>query len=267
MRLAAALERLVAPGVVSNRDFLVAALTHPAFLAGDTTTDFIERHAPALARTPSDDAVRAACLAAALAAQLARRAEASVLRTIASGWRNNPSAMQETRYRLARGPAREIAIGYRRERDGAFRCDLDGVAATARIARAALPEIDLEIDGVRRAFRVTRDGRAVYAQDARGEIALDELPRFPEREAIEHAAGGCVAPMPGKVLDVRVKPGDAVTRGQGLLTMEAMKMEHLVTAPSDGVVAEVRVAAGQQVDAGLVLIVIDARDGGSPDAR
>ena len=84
---------------------------------------------------------------------------------------------------------------------------------------------------------------------------------------VERAAGGYSAPMPGKVLDVRVQPGNAVTKGQALLTMEAMKMEHLVTASSDGVVAEVRVASGQQVDAGQVLIVIDARVDGRTHGR
>jgi biotin carboxyl carrier protein len=73
--------------------------------------------------------------------------------------------------------------------------------------------------------------------------------------------------MPGKVLDVRVRAGDAVSRGQALLTMEAMKMEHLVTASSDGVVTEVRVAPGQQVDAGLVLVVIAAREDGAAHGR
>jgi biotin carboxyl carrier protein len=64
--------------------------------------------------------------------------------------------------------------------------------------------------------------------------------------------------MPGKVLDVRVGVGDAVTRGQLLLTMEAMKMEHQLTAASDGEVTDVRVSPGQQVDAGQVLLVIEA---------
>ena len=82
LRLARALEGLVAPGVVTNRDFLVSVLRHPAFLAGDTTTDFIERHRPAPVREPTDDALREAALAAALAAQLTRRAEAPVLGSI-----------------------------------------------------------------------------------------------------------------------------------------------------------------------------------------
>src|SRR5262249_19554915 len=74
LRLARALTRLVAPGVVTNRDLLVSLLRHPAFLAGDTTTDFLERHRPALQRKPTSIEVREAALAAALVAQVTRRA-------------------------------------------------------------------------------------------------------------------------------------------------------------------------------------------------
>jgi acyl-CoA carboxylase subunit alpha len=256
LRLAVALERVVAPGVVTNRDFLVNVLRHPAFLCGDTTTDFIERHRPAKGREATDAEIMDAALAAALAGQVARRAESRVLGTIASGWRNNPSGLQEVRYRVG---AREITVGYLRERDGCFGCTLDGVAARARLAAGALPVVEVEIDGRRRAFRVTPgSGGTVFVQDARGELRLDELPRFPDPEAFEVAAGGYTAPMPGKVLDLRVRERDAVTKGQALLTIEAMKMEHLVTAAADGVVMEVRVSPGQQVDAGQVLVVIEA---------
>jgi acyl-CoA carboxylase subunit alpha len=256
-RLATALERLVAPGVVTNRDFLVNVLRHPAFLAGETTTDFIERHRPALVRETADDEVKTAALAAALAAQTARRDEARVLTTIASGWRNNPSGLQDVRY--AAGD-REVVAGYRRQRDGSFACAVDGVSVTARVVAAALPSIDLEIDGIMRAFRVTvGPAGVVFVQDARGELRLREMSRFPEPDAPETAAGGYAAPMPGKVIEVRVGAGDVVNKGQLLLTLEAMKMEHPVVAASDGVVAEVRVAPGEQVDSGQVLLVIDAR--------
>jgi propionyl-CoA carboxylase alpha chain len=260
LRLAGALERLVAPGVVTNREFLVNVLRHPAFLAGDTTTDFIERHRPALRREPDDRQLREAALAAALAGQAARRAEASVLRTVPSGWRNNPSSFQEDRYRFG---GRAVTVGYRLDRGGALLCMLDGAPARARIFAAAVPAIDLEIDGVRRAFRVTSGpAGAVFVQDAHGELRLQELPRFPESETAE-VAGGYSAPMPGRVLDIRVSSGDGVAKGQVLLTMEAMKMELQVTAAIDGVVSEVRASPGQQVNAGQVLVVIERHAEGS----
>jgi len=95
---------------------------------------------------------------------------------------------------------------------------------------------------------------------------LEELPRFPEPETAAIAAGGYSAPMPGKVIDVSVRVGDAIQKGQTLVTMEAMKMEHQLTASTDGVVTEVRVSAGQQVDAGDVLVVIEG-DAATADDR
>src|SRR5262249_3833481 len=263
-RLAAALERVVAPGLVTNRDFLVNVLRHPAFLGGDTTTDFIERHRPGLVRVVVDEDLRAAALGAALADQTLRRHTIRALGTIPSGWRNNPSALQETRYRSG---GREITVGYLGQRDGSYCCTLDGVEAKARLLRATPSAVELEIDGRRRTFRVTRGtGNALYVQDAHGEIRLEELPRFPEPETAAIAAGGYSAPMPGKVIDVSVRVRDAIQKGQTLVTMEAMKMEHQLTASTDGVVTEVRVSAGQQVDAGDVLVVIEG-DAATADDR
>jgi len=95
---------------------------------------------------------------------------------------------------------------------------------------------------------------------------LEELPRFPEPETVSIGNGGYFAPMPGKVIDVSVRVGDAIQKGQTLVTMEAMKMEHQLTASTDGVVTEVRVSAGQQVDAGDVLVVIEG-DAATADDR
>jgi propionyl-CoA carboxylase alpha chain len=241
---------------VTNRDFLVSVLRHPAFLDGDTTTDFIDRHRPGPSREPTPRELAAAALAAALAAQVQNRADATVLRTIPSGWRNNPSAPQQIHYGAG---GRDVEITYLRQRDGGFACTLDGVAAPARLIASALPTVELEIDDLRQAFHVTRGTAGdVFVQDARGEIRLRELPRFPRAEATGVAAGGYAAPMPGKILDVRIRTGDAITRGQLLLTMEAMKMEHQIAAADDGVVSEVRVSPGQQVDAGQILVVIGA---------
>jgi propionyl-CoA carboxylase alpha chain len=87
------------------------------------------------------------------------------------------------------------------------------------------------------------------------DVTLDEEPRFPDRSA-ESAADGAFAPMPGKIVKVLVAEGQAVVSGQPLVIMEAMKMEHSISAPHDGVVAEVRVAEGQQVSEGHVVVVV-----------
>lgn len=80
----------------------------------------------------------------------------------------------------------------------------------------------------------------------------------PPKPATDHAAGGgtIVAPMPGTVLRVAVGAGDAVTKGQTLLVLEAMKMENEILAPTDGVVQEINVAQGVSVNAGETLVVL-----------
>ena len=255
-RLALALERLRVHGLTTNRDFLVNVLRHPAFLAGDTTTHFIDIHQPARVRTVPPADVHFAALAAALASQHQRRATANVLTSLPSGWRNNRSSLQSIRYGHA---GAEVTVGYARNREGSFDFDVDGVTGTAIIRAASSGTLDVEVDGVRQSFAITREGANVYVQGPNGEIRLIELPRFPQPE-IEHVPGGYEAPMPGKILTINVAPGDKVTAGQLLLTMEAMKMEHRITCAADGVVAEVRATDGGQVEAGQLLLVITTGD-------
>jgi len=257
LRLASALERLRVHGVTTNRDLLVAILRHEAFLAGDTTTDFIERYALARQRdVPAGELARAA-LAAALLAQQARRAEARVLATIPSGWRNNPSAMQEVRYRHREA---EIAVRYLRDRGGSFSYQAGEQSGIAKVLDWNRERIDLEIDGLRQAFTVSSEGPRVWVQTAAGEVELSEVPRFPERSR-EVVLGGHVAPMPGKVLAVNAEPGQHVSAGQVLVVLEAMKMEHLISCTEEGVVKEVRVTPGAQVEAGQVLVVVEPLEG------
>jgi len=252
-RLANVLERLQLHGVTSNRDFLVNVLRHEAFIAGDTTTDFIERHNPARERNVSEEQLRAAALAAALDSQRARRAEARVLTTIPSGWRNNPSAMQQVRY-LHRDE--EVLTQYLRKGDGTFAYEVSGHSGEARILRSEDGWIELEIDGVQQTLSVVSEGADRWIQGPAGEVRLTEVPRFPEPER-ERVAGGYLAPMPGRIVSVNVSKGQQVTAGEVLVIVEAMKMEHVITCAEDGTVTEVRVAADEQVEAGHVLLVVD----------
>src|SRR6185369_12034797 len=113
------------------------------------------------------------------------------------------------------------------------------------------------IDGVRRRFTVAVDGETAYVHGPLGTAALAAVPRFPAARRDE-IAGGCLAPMPGVIRQVRVAPGDRVEKGTVMLVLEAMKMEHQMIAPDDGTVKEVRVEVGQMVDPDTVMIVVDA---------
>jgi acyl-CoA carboxylase subunit alpha len=245
-RLADALARARVHGMTTNRDFLVNVLRHPEFLAGEADTGFLDRH-DCTAPLPVDRGIAAA--AHALAGQAARRNSARVLRTLPSGWRNNPSRLQTTRYANPRG----LEIGYRFDRHGVLdELRIDGQERAARLHECGPDAVDLEVDGVRRTFHV--DGDTVNTAD--GQVELVELPRFTDPDA-EAAAGSLVSPMPGTVLRVAVEQGAAVEARQPLLVLEAMKMEHEIVAPVAGTVTELRVAAGAQVEAGAILAVIE----------
>jgi propionyl-CoA carboxylase alpha chain len=252
-RLALALERLHVGGVTTNRHFLAATLRHPAFLDGDTTTDFIERAAPAAALALDEDALRKVATVAALWLQGANRAAAPVLGGIPSGWRN--ARLPDQQVELTVGDA-TIDVTYQARRDGSFRVGTDG---QARVHRWTPEEIDVDLDGRRSTHRVTRAGDRLHVQVVGGTVDLDVVPRFPPPATLA-AAGGLVAPMPGVATDVRVAAGDHVHAGQVLVVLEAMKMEHHITAPVDGTVTEVRVHPGSQVHNGDVLLVLEAHD-------
>jgi propionyl-CoA carboxylase alpha chain len=90
-------------------------------------------------------------------------------------------------------------------------------------------------------------------------VTLHRVPRFVDPSA-QVAAGSLVAPMPGSVVRIAVEVGDAVTAGQPILWLEAMKMQHRIDAPVDGVVAELPVQVGTQIDVGAVLAVVTAAE-------
>jgi propionyl-CoA carboxylase alpha chain len=252
-RLARALGRAAIHGVTTNRDLLVAILREPEFLAGGTDTGYLTRHDPAsLVAGAAKPAAAAHALAAALARQARHRAETPVLGTMPSGWRNVFSAPQRVSYTAA-GEPREVTYRIRGDRVDA---EVDGVAMQAFVLGTSPGQVDLEIDGTRRVFRVHRVGTDTYVDASDGSTALSETPRFADPAKMA-PAGSLLAPMPGLVLRVLAEPGAVVTAGQPILVLEAMKMEQTVSAPADGVLAELRAKAGEQVSTGQVLAVLE----------
>ncbi|WP_326638533.1 biotin/lipoyl-binding protein [Nonomuraea fuscirosea] len=271
-------------GLTTNRDLLVNILTNREFLAGDTHTAFLAPggplHPSPTPGNPTSDGPAAdggagpdgdgelssgaglssdaasgggagpmggaeelAVLAAALAVAAGNRRRARVLGGLPGGWRNVRSQPRRTRFA-------EI------EEDVVY----DPLPPGVTVVRAEPDGVVLERDRVRHAFDVARypDGK-VCVDHAGGHAELTPLPRLPE-PADQVAPGSLLAPMPGSVLRVEVEPGDRVTKGQEVLVLEAMKMEHRIAAPADGVVAAVHVEKGRQVDAGAVLAVIEEGD-------
>jgi propionyl-CoA carboxylase alpha chain len=273
--LARALDGTVIHGVTTNRDLLAGILRDEAYLAGDTTTAYLDERFPSeddRRFEPSEEAVRLAATIAALHAEAGRVARRTVLSTIPSGWRNSRAYDQRAVY-LTGG--REVEVHYRLERDGSWTVTVvesgtepsDGEPVTVSRTSGgpgAVGQVGAQYEVGGRRFRpfvsvheapVTGD-RRIHVTTPAGSVTLDQRQRFP-RSGLEETPGATLAPMPGTVVAVAVDDGREVASGDLLVTVEAMKMEHRITAPHDGTVAEVRVSDGQQVDAGEVLVVVE----------
>jgi len=251
-RLAAALAAAELDGLVTNRDFLVRLLRSEPFAAGATDTGLLDRE-PGLAAPLVDPAAPGYLAAAALAAMAARRRDAPVLGFAPPGFRNNFSEPQ--RVSFATG-GEEIEVSYALRRDGAEIAVAGKALDAVRIHVLDPDEVDLEIAGIRRRYRVRRSGDAHHVNGPDGQLDLTELPRFPGAgDAL--AEGALVAPMPGRVIRLAVTEGADVEEGALVAVLEAMKMEHELLAPAAGTVAALHVAEGDQVDAGAPLAVIE----------
>jgi len=255
--LAATLARARLHGLVTNRQLLVRILQHPEFLAGQLDTAFLERHDPAVLGNPAlpEPIGRLHAVAAALAGQARRRAAAPVLRQIPSGWRNNPSGPQVTELTGLDG---RLRVGYRFDRRG--RCvelQVDDEPLPDVEVLAVGPQmVELSFKGLARRYRVCAHGATWEVDGPDGSSTFTEVERF-SVPGTQLAAGSLTAPLPGTVVEVKVRDGDVVSAGDVLVTVEAMKMEHEVRAPEPGTVRHVHVAPGDQVDAGKLLLVVE----------
>ncbi len=249
--LALALEEMHLGGVTTNRDFLAATLRHERFLAGDTTTDFIERVDPARVLYLSDSEASWLASAGALWLQAKHRAEAAVLKAVPSGWRNARLPRQHVALRVGE---RNLDVRYASRRDGRFDLGENGLASVYDWSDRA---IDVEIAGVRRRVRITEAGEHLYVQALRGTVDFAVVPRFVASGGVAVATGGLSAPMPGVILDIRVALDQHVAAGDTLVVMEAMKMEHVITAPYEGTVSAILVTKDQQVERDSQLLTLE----------
>lgn len=243
--LAKALQKATVHGLKTNRDLLVNILRHPAFVAGDTDTAFFDTHGLDVLAQPiaHGRGEELSALAAALADAASNLQRARVNRGLPGGWRNLRSQPQRKTYN-------DITVEYSIGRSG-LTSSVEGV----ELVEHTPTSVTLDDNGIRRIFTVSSYGSAVFVDSALGPVRLIRAPRFTD-PTDQVAAGSLLAPMPGSVIRVAAAQGDTVTAGQPILWLEAMKMEHTVTAPADGVLTELNVQQGQQVEVGAVLAVV-----------
>jgi propionyl-CoA carboxylase alpha chain len=244
-RLAGVLARSEIHGLHTNRDLLVAVLNHEAFVAGELGTDFLERH-DLTKRESTPVALEHSAFAAAVHLAERLRAESPVQQGIPVAWRNVASAPQRTDFDLT-------TTEWTRTREGYVSGNL---RASTENGVVVLGGAD---SSVTRRFRVFVAGDRVDVESSLGHVALNRLPRFAD-PVDQVTSGSLLAPMPGVVVRLVVEQGHTVRTGDPVLVLEAMKMQHTVTAPQDGVVSELTVAVGRQVAAGEVLAVVQQED-------
>jgi geranyl-CoA carboxylase alpha subunit len=249
-RLIVGLERLTALGVTTNQAFLMSCLRHPGFARGEATTAFIGAHRDELL-APRADAAFDAALAGLLL---------YVTNPRAPSWQGGRSLAVTfplpAKIEIA-GEAHELEIT--RERDGSYTVATDGRQERFEIEQLDSDAIRFRHDGVMDSARYLRDGDRLYVQHRGIPFAVTDLTLAAPKAAAANGGDGKVrAAMNGRVVAVLVKPGDRVTAGQPVLTLEAMKMEHVHKAGIDGVVAAIDVAEGEQVTTGRIVAEIGA---------
>lgn len=248
-RLLGALERTVLLGLTNNLAFLRDVIRHPVYAQGDLHTGFLTAHL-ADWTPPDGDAVPAL-----IAASVAQFGGAPQVGTNPGYWRNNPN--QPVRYRyLLRDDSLDVLLTPR----GAdrFTAQIDGTADEHAVTlHARTPEaLTLTVDGLRQTLVYARSGDAWWVQVGAAVVTFETRPLLPVPAASADTGGSLRAPMPGAVIAVLVEVGQAVKKGDPLLKLEAMKMEHTVYTAADGVVEAIYYSVGDTVAADAQLIRI-----------
>jgi len=251
-------------GVTTNSVLLKALCSHPAFVGGEVDTGFIERYRADLfpKAPPADDRTFAvATLARLLEWQDTARPNDKDPHSpwdVQTAFRMLGEGHDEVRWKDGE---RDVVVIAHRRRDGSLRLELPGgpVDAEMRRAKDGRIAIDLGNDTFEASVvrRIALDGGIDYTvfagEDGRRLRLVDPLD-VTQYEATASSDAAVRSPLPGKIIDLRVKVGDSVSKGQPLLVLEAMKMEHTLSAPADGKVKSVRYAVGEQVPEGAELV-------------
>jgi geranyl-CoA carboxylase alpha subunit len=247
-RLICGLEQAAAFGVTTNHGFLLSCLRHPDFARGEATTAFIGNHRDELLAPRANENAEAALAALLL----------YVTNPHTPPWRSGRSLAATfpltARIDLGHG-VHEVEIV--RERDGGYVVNLNGGEQRFDIDELGRDTIRFRADGIMESTKFLRDGDRLYILHRGATIAVRDLTlAAPVSAAAAGGDGKVRAAMNGRVVALMVKPGEQVALGQPVMTLEAMKMEHVHTAGVAGTVSAIDVAEGEQVTTGKVVVEI-----------
>ena len=249
-KLALALENSHFGGLKTNRDYLISILRSDEFLKGDTTTDFLEKAKIKDEIKLNEEEIYFLAIAASMWIQGKNRYESEVLSNLSSGWNNARLPMQEIKLQF---DDKSLTVKYKNNREEIFTTDKNN---SVKINSWDKNFIDVEIDNTRIRSKVTFDNELLLIQSKSGDVLFKILPKFETVKKVS-IEGGLNAPMPGKVVEIKINKGAKIKKGDTLIILEAMKMEHKVLAPSDGKVKEILIHKDEQVENGATLVVLD----------
>ena len=254
--LTTALEGCQVAGSVTNLEFLAALSRHEGFGRGEVDTGLIARDLGALvAQAPAPPCVLALAALGGLGLLDARAGHDPWDRL--AGWRQWSNARQFVALELDDGriEAQVTQLGGQR-----FVVEVAGVQVTLAAQPLGGTRLRVEIEGRQFSADLLRQaGRVTVFSEGRS-YGFGLVDALAEVEAEQAGGDSIIAPMPGLVRAVLVRAGATVAKGEPLLVLEAMKMEHSLPAPRDGIVAEILVAEGDQVSDGTLLLALEPGD-------
>jgi len=248
-KLARGLEKAHMGGVVTNRQFLISCLRNESFLNGNTTTDFVEREALETKKNLSKNELHQTSTAIALWLAQQNRVSDPVTGFMPGNWTNGRMPLQRVKLLFVQD---EIEVKYKLNKDNFY----EVMGSICKIYHCDSFGIDIQINSHRFYAHITEAGSEIFINMPFGDVNASVLPRFIE-PGNDIPEGGLIAPMPGKVIDVKVKKGSKVKAGDTLVIIEAMKMEHSIKATETGKIAKVMIQLNDQVDNGATLLVLE----------
>ncbi len=244
-------------GLSTNRDFLLRALRHPQFVAGDVHTGFIPDNEAALLEPPE---VTAHDYLVAALAIWANRQTHGANRLSADPWdstdsfRLNLPQDEQLKFETGDGDGLTVVL---EQKNGVLVASHDDHRLRAEGVSMAGIVLTFTSNGLRQRLFAEVSDSHVNLIDADRSLGLKRHARDGGGSDDADGPGTVMAPMPGKILELKAAVGDAVERGDPLLVMEAMKMEQTIAAPKDGTVAQLDVKPGDQVADGTILVIVD----------
>jgi geranyl-CoA carboxylase alpha subunit len=262
-QLSAALRELCVLGVVTNKEFLAAICEHPAFVRGEVTTAFLGEEfagSPTLVPVPPTNLQTACASLCAYFAVTAPRVEDESF----IGWHSG-------------GPIWTTVVLSSSGREASVRITAEGRGGSGRRYvvmwnedEAEPPHLELEVchrdgrslvvlvSGVRHRVRHAREGDRIWVDDGSRTLSFENVTHRPVASESDVGTGRITAPLDGAVRKLFASEGTPVARGEPLLVLEAMKMEHPIKADVHGVVSRIHVREGTQVKTRQLLVEIEA---------